>query len=212
LLISSTTNARICGVTAIDLATFPCITDAQLRSLLERMNAESITQTFLFDKNPKHVITGSGLEPLRHSRVLESIDLRQCSDWTAGSTGLDDELVMDILSTVLPHELKSVNVRKQNDSGNVAFDQYCFPWSCFFANLCLFVRARKSVSRKLALIVTSHFRVKAISHQNKCWRGEQFNAHCERSTVVSRGTNLMCVLIFDNAESVSNGAVQPVAK
>jgi hypothetical protein len=126
----------------IDLATFPGITDAQLRSLLERINAESVTQTFLLDKNPKHVITGSGLEPLRHSRVLESIDLRQCSDWTAGSTGLDDELVTDILSTVLPHELKSVKVRKQNDTGNVAFDQYCFPWSCFFANLCLF-RARK---------------------------------------------------------------------
>ena len=116
----------------------------------------------MLDKNPRSPITGTGLEPLRHSRVLESIDLRQCSSWTADSTGLNDELVTDILSTMLPHKLKSVKVRKQNDTGNVAFDQYCFPWSLF--------RCKSS---------------------EKFWREERFSAPCVRSTAVSRGTDLL---------------------
>lgn len=126
----------------LDLSKLPGMTDTQLNSLLERINAQSVTQTFVLDKNPRSPITGAGLEPLRHSRVLESIDLRQCSSWTAGSTGLDDQLVAEILSTMLPHAIKSVKVPKQNETGNLAFDQYCFPWSTFFANLCLF-NARK---------------------------------------------------------------------
>lgn len=134
----------------VDLAQYPGITDTQLHSLLERIHAQSVTQTFVLDKNPRNPITGTGLEPLRHSRILESIDLRQSPQsptCTAGPTGLNDELVADILSTMLPHyQLTSVKVRRQKEidteNETPAFDRYCFPWSCFFANLCLF-NARK---------------------------------------------------------------------
>lgn len=96
----------------IDLANFPGITDEQLQSLLERVNARSVTTSVVLNKDTSSPITGAGLEPLRHSRVLESIDLRQSKSTDLGPTGLNDELVADILSTVLPHELQQVKVRK----------------------------------------------------------------------------------------------------
>lgn len=131
----------------IDLAKFPGITDAQLESLLERVNAVSVTQCIIFDKNPTTLITGRGLEPLRHSRVLESIDLRQTTSVNVGPTWLDDRYVPDLLSTMIPHKLTSIKVRKQFDSsfGAARPDKYCFSWSAFFANFKL-NQARNSVN------------------------------------------------------------------
>jgi hypothetical protein len=55
-----------------------------------------------------------------------------------GPTSLDDELVADILSTMIPHALETVKVRKQYyPSSDVLFDEYCFPWSSLFAKFAL---------------------------------------------------------------------------
>jgi len=126
----------------VDLAKLPGITDSQLQSLLERVDARNVTRSILLDKTTRSPIAGSGLEPLRHSRVLESVDLRQTSTLEVGETGLDDELVADILSTMLPHKLETVKVRKQFESNGIPMDQYCFSWSSFLTNLKLF-KARK---------------------------------------------------------------------
>lgn len=127
----------------IDLSHCPGVMDAQLRSLLERVNARSVTKSIVLDKTSDSTITGAGLEPLRGSRVLECIDLRQSDSRTRGPTSLDDELVTDLLSTMTPHKLEKIKVRKQHfQSSDFPFDVYCFPWSSFFANLEL-SKARK---------------------------------------------------------------------
>jgi hypothetical protein len=79
------------------------------------------------------------LEPLRGSKVLESIDLRHSLSLNRGPTSFDDELVADILSTIIPHVLETVKVRKQYyRSSDVLFDEYsCFPWSSFLAKFAL---------------------------------------------------------------------------
>lgn len=61
----------------LDLATCRGITDEQLRSLLERINAQACMKSLLLDKETTSPITGTGLEPLRGSRVLQRVDLRQ---------------------------------------------------------------------------------------------------------------------------------------
>ena len=77
----------------LDLQEYPGIQDAQLKSLLERINARSITRSIVLDKTSDTTITGAGLEPLRGSEVLESIDLRQSLSLNRGPTSLDDERV-----------------------------------------------------------------------------------------------------------------------
>ena len=141
----------------LDLAKFPGITDPQLQSLLERINARSITESITFDKKTSSPITGVGLEPLRHSRVLESIDLRQSDAIDYGPTGLDDELVSDILLSMLPHKLTIVKIRKQHDSRHLHYDEYCFSWSSFFANLRV-IQARKSATKSCTHCSESLFR------------------------------------------------------
>ena len=135
----------------LDLHEFPGITDVQLKSLLERIHAQAITRTIVLDKTSDTVITGAGLEPLRGSKVLESIDLRQSVAYTRGPTSLNDELVTDILSTMIPHKLDTVKVRKQyHNSTDFPLDEYCFPWSSFFAKIAL------EKSRNLGSQVCSH--------------------------------------------------------
>lgn len=56
----------------IDLANCRGITDRQLNSLLERVNARSVTKSIILHK--KATITALGLEPLQGSRVLQSIE------------------------------------------------------------------------------------------------------------------------------------------
>jgi hypothetical protein len=97
----------------LDLQEYPGITDSQVKYLLERINAQSITTSIVLDKTPDTTITGSGLEPLRGSKVLESIDLRQSLSLNRGPASLFDEFVADILSTMIPHALETVKVRKQ---------------------------------------------------------------------------------------------------
>jgi hypothetical protein len=111
----------------LDLQEYPGIMDSQLKSLLERINGQSITTNIVLDKTSDTTITGSGLEPLRGSKVLESIDLRQSLSLNRGPTSLVDELVADILSTMIPHALETVKVRKQyyRSSDGVLFDEYC---------------------------------------------------------------------------------------
>lgn len=92
----------------LDLSYFPGITDQQLGPLLERINARSVTRSILLDKKTPSPISGRGLEPLRQSRVLESIDLRQWDSLDPGPTGLHDEAVSDILRSMVPHKLGMV--------------------------------------------------------------------------------------------------------
>jgi hypothetical protein len=61
----------------IDLKNFPGNNDMQLESLMTRINAQSVTRSIILDKNTFKPITGTGLEPLRYFRVLESVDLGQ---------------------------------------------------------------------------------------------------------------------------------------
>jgi hypothetical protein len=127
------------------LANFPGITDDQLQSLLERVNARSVTTSIVLDKKPSVPITGAGLESLRHSQVLESIDLRQSLDRRLGPTGLNDDLVADILSTMIPHKLHKVKLRKQFESQGAPFDEYTFAWGTFMTTLKM-NQARRSAS------------------------------------------------------------------
>ena len=122
----------------IDLSKFPGITDVQLESLLERINAQSVTRSILLDKETSSPLCGAGLKPLRHSRVLERIDLRQSTSLELGPTELDDELVAGILRSMLPHKLEMVKVRKQFESNGSPFDEHCFSWSFFLTNMRLF--------------------------------------------------------------------------
>ena len=116
--------------THIDLALLPGITDTQLESLFRRIDAQSVTKSILLDKSPRTPITGVGLEPLRNSRVLESIDLRQSNTVQHGPTGLDDELVADILITMIPHNLRKVKIRKVFVPGDGVgpFAEYPVAW------------------------------------------------------------------------------------
>ena len=118
------------------LAKFPGIDDRQLQSLLDRINARSVTESIILDDETSSTITGAGLEPLRHSRVLESIDLRQSDIIEYSNTDLDDDLVSDILSTMIPHKLRIVKLFKQNRRSDVPFGCYeSASWRTFFTNL-----------------------------------------------------------------------------
>ena len=78
------------------------ITDHSLRRLLERINAREITTSL--SVRGCESIKGHGLEPLRYSNVLETIDLRlgRDHDNAAGPTGLDEDFVLDVLTSMLP--------------------------------------------------------------------------------------------------------------
>jgi hypothetical protein len=107
----------------IDLKNFPGINDMQLESLLRRINAQqSVTRSFILDKNTLKPITGAGLEPLRYSKVLKSVDLRQTTTLERRPTGLCDSHVARILRTMMSYQLETVKVRWQH-AGRQA------PWS-----------------------------------------------------------------------------------
>lgn len=157
----------------IDLAMCPGITDPQLQSLLQRVSANTVTQSILVDKTPNSPITGAGLEPLRHSRVLERIDLRQSTSHDLGPTGLDDELVAGILSTMLPHKLFMVKVRKQlvHDPNGLLFHEYCDSWSALLRNMRLqraLEWANKVCSHcDMPLVRSGHLAVRRFFFQNR---------------------------------------------
>ena len=120
----------------IDLKHYPGITDTQLESLLRRINAQSVTQSIILDKNTRKPITGAGLEPLRYSKVLESVDLRQTTTIERGPTGLHDRHVARILKTMVSYKLETVKVRRQHAGrGFGLFDEYWAPWRTIFASL-----------------------------------------------------------------------------
>ena len=78
------------------------ITDDELRALLNRCNAKSITR-FLSIQGCTN-ITGYGLDAVRGSCALEEIDLRKSTEHctSLGPTGLDNRYVLGVLSTMAP--------------------------------------------------------------------------------------------------------------
>ena len=78
------------------------LTDSQLHSFLERVNAARVTRSLHLQLCS---ITGLGLIPLMGSRVLETVDLR-----VGSSTGLDDSVVAGILGSMLPYKLETVKL------------------------------------------------------------------------------------------------------
>lgn len=78
------------------------MTDSMLQALLTRVNARQITKFLSIALCGQ--IQGSGLEPLRGSRILERVVLR------TGGARFDEALVMDILRTMLPHKLYEVQL------------------------------------------------------------------------------------------------------
>jgi hypothetical protein len=70
-----------------------------LAALLTNVNAREVTKTKTLRLWGCDEFRGAGLEPLRHSSILECIDLVTESD----SPGiLDEALVTDILRTMIP--------------------------------------------------------------------------------------------------------------
>jgi hypothetical protein len=57
-------------------------------------------------------------------------------------TGLDDEFILEILSTMLPHELKIVKVGKWFEPSGSPFDEYKTTWRDFVLHVQL-CQARK---------------------------------------------------------------------
>jgi hypothetical protein len=120
----------------IDLKNFPGINDMQLESLSRRINAQSATRSFILDRNTLKPITGAGLEPLRYSKVLKSVDLRQTTTLERGPTGLCDSHVSRILRTIVSYQLETVKVRRQHAGRHLGpFKEYCAPWRNLFASL-----------------------------------------------------------------------------
>jgi hypothetical protein len=113
----------------------PCgINDNQLASFLTRSNAKENTQVLSLTGCPN--IRGSGLEPLRQSRVLEDIDLRVIGTvplngedgMEYGPTGLDEEYVVNVLTSMIQEmELNHYNHRSYVFLGRVAFRSQQLP-------------------------------------------------------------------------------------
>lgn len=85
------------GVGNILVSSFS-ITDSMLSSLLVRVNAKSVTS--VLNLNGCQSITGTGLEPLRDSRVLEVVKLPH--------KVINKRIVMDIFKTSFPFKLAQV--------------------------------------------------------------------------------------------------------
>ena len=91
----------------IDFGTVPTanaarLCDKGLYSLLDRVRARDATERISLRGCTS--LTGRGLEPIRGSMMLRSIDLRLAREHetTVGATGLDDTAVLDVLSSMLP--------------------------------------------------------------------------------------------------------------
>lgn len=178
----------------LDLSKFPGITDTQLQSLLERINARRVTQSIVLDKSEGlPPISGAGLEPIRHSRVLQSIDLRQTETRDLGPTGLNDALVAEILSTMIPHKLAKAKVQRQFYYIATNTHAYCLPWSMFFENLNIYNlkrRLRESCSHcGTSLAIPEHFAIGehlqdgakcSMCNQYSCRAGWIFDSPCPR--------------------------------
>ena len=63
--------------TNVDLSTYSDMTDLDLSRFLTRINAKQVTKTL--DLKTCNQLRGTGLMPIRNSRVLEYIDLRSDS-------------------------------------------------------------------------------------------------------------------------------------
>jgi hypothetical protein len=92
------------------------ITDETLSSLLTRVNAREVTKRLSL--RDCHRLRGIGLESLRHSRVLESVDLRIHWYW---AEQINAHLV-DILRTTVPHKLFMVRLHKSSHNAGFTRD------------------------------------------------------------------------------------------
>lgn len=109
------------------------ISDESLAALLTAINAREVTTSLSLMGCTS--IRGSGLEPLRGSQCLEVIELRRTHEevTTMGETGLDDILVIGILSSMSPiggerrnslRGLKIVKFRKQHGDSESFLDSF----------------------------------------------------------------------------------------
>ena len=110
----------------IDLAKLPGITDVQLATVptrTNRINARcAVTQSITFDKKTSFSIIGTGLEPSRHSRVLQSIHLQQSDATEYRPTRLYDEFVS---LDQIPYKPRLIKLFKQKRSSDRLFGCYC---------------------------------------------------------------------------------------
>ena len=92
-------------------ATAKNVTDEHLRALLINVNAPTTVKSVSLRGCVNERLTGRGLAPLRYSGSLEQIDLRikPCESRCFGDTGLDDNIVASILSTMLRRPSYHVN-------------------------------------------------------------------------------------------------------
>ena len=93
------------------------LTDEMLASLLTRVDARHVTENLsLFCCEE---IQGTGLAPLRHSRVLEYIDLRGCNHQNED----DLAVTVQILRTMIPYKLFWVNF-SLNETNSKAHNRF----------------------------------------------------------------------------------------
>lgn len=106
------------------------LTDEMLAALLERVNARNVTEELSLALCER--IVGHGLEPLRHSQVLKSIDLR--TQGLDGTGALNESLVMAILETMFPYELLEVKLLRAvfDDLDRTLFERQ----DIFYNSLC----------------------------------------------------------------------------
>mmetsp|Transcript_41715 Transcript_41715/g.126570 ORF Transcript_41715/g.126570 Transcript_41715/m.126570 type:complete len:573 (-) Transcript_41715:154-1872(-) len=84
----------------------PHLSDKQLRALLVNIDARQVTRNLSL--RGCTAVTGLGLDPLRGSRALELIDLRLGSTdhCIPGETGLEEESILSILSSMPPFTVR----------------------------------------------------------------------------------------------------------
>ena len=80
------------------------LTDEMLASFLTKVNAREVTKSLRLWGCEK--VRGAGLEPLRHSHILERIDV---GSERGTREEMDEALVMDVLRTMIPHKLFHVH-------------------------------------------------------------------------------------------------------
>lgn len=86
------------------------LTDERLSSLLTRVNARTVMKSLNLDGCGK--LVGSGIEPLRNSKVLEAISLRSLPF----VQNLRPDIIIPILRTMIPFQLKHVCFRETYDT------------------------------------------------------------------------------------------------
>lgn len=87
------------------------LTDDMLSALLKRVNAESTTKSLTVWGCVR--LLGRGLEPLRHSQVLESVDFR----FGYHDENMNESFIVDLLRTMLPYKLCQVRFQQWSDIG-----------------------------------------------------------------------------------------------